>query len=397
MITGRELFLRHIAQTSVVPMLFEVERGEGLFLFDRSGKRYIDLISGISVSNLGHHHPKIVTAIKEQSDKYLHTMVYGEHIQSPQVQLANLLTHNLPPHLDSVYFVNSGAEAVEGAMKLAKRYTGRTEIISFRKAYHGSTQGALSIIGDEYFRNAFRPLLPDITQLDFNRTEQLNVITEHTACVIAEPVQGEAGVIPADKNFLKALRQHCNETNTLLVFDEIQTGMGRTGTLFAFEQYGVTPDILLLAKALGGGLPLGAFISSREIMWSLTDNPYLGHITTFGGNPLCCAAGLAAMHALLEEGWIKKVKEKEQLFLQLLQHSSIKNVRSTGLLIAVELENAELTRQVIDRCMQQGVIMDWFLFSSNSLRIAPPLLIDEETIRLACAVIVEAINTVITG
>jgi len=378
-------------------MLFEVERGEGLFLFDRSGKKYIDLISGISVSNLGHHHPKIVTAIKEQSDKYLHTMVYGEHIQSPQVQLANLLTHNLPPHLDSVYFVNSGAEAVDGAMKLAKRYTGRTEIISFRKAYHGSTQGALSIIGDEYFRNAFRPLLPDITQLDFNRTEQLNAITKHTACVIAEPVQGEAGVVPADEDFLKALRQRCNETNTLLVFDEIQTGMGRTGTLFAFEQYGITPDVLLLAKSLGGGLPLGAFISSREIMWSLTDNPYLGHITTFGGNPLCCAAGLAAMHALLEEGWIKKVKEKEQLFLQLLQHPSIKQVRSAGLLIAVELENTELTKQVIDRCMQQGVIMDWFLFSSNSLRIAPPLLIDEETIRLACKVIVEAINTVTAG
>ncbi len=397
MFSERQLFLQHVAQTSPEPLLFEVEKAEGLYLYNKEGKKYLDLISGISVSNLGHRHPKVVNAIKNQADKYLHTMVYGEHVQSPQVQLANLLSHNLPPHLDSVYFVNSGAEAVEGVMKLAKRYTGRTEIVSFRNAYHGSTQGALSIIGDESMRNSFRPLLPGVTQLDFNHTEQFEAITNRTACVIIEPVQGEAGVISPNKNFLEELYKRCTETKSLLVFDEIQTGMGRTGSLFAFEQFTVTPDILLTAKAIGGGLPLGAFISSREIMYSLTNNPVLGHITTFGGNPVCCAAGLAALQALIEEGWIKQVKEKEQLFLQLLKHSSIREVRSAGLLLAVELDSFDTNKKVLHLCMEQGVIADWFLFAPQCIRIAPPLTINEEAIRYACRTILNSISAVTAG
>ena len=373
-------------------MMLEPERAEGIYVFDKNGNRYLDLIAGISVGNLGHRHPGVVEAIKKQADKYLHLMVYGEYVQSPQVQLAQLLTHHLPPHLNTVYFTNSGAEATEGAMKLAKRYTGKFEIVCFKNSYHGSTQGALSLMGDEYFRNSFRPLLPGITHVDYNDILSLNVITDKTACVILEPVQAESGVIVPDISFLKQAQKQCEKHKALLIFDEAQTGMGRTGELFAFQKLGVTPDILLTAKALGGGLPLGAFISSNEIMSSLTHEPVLGHLTTFGGNPLSCAAGLAALQTLFEERWMKQVEEKEKLFHKLLQHPRVKMVRSCGLLMAIEFESDAFNKRVIEECWKYELITDWFLFAPNCLRIAPPLIITEEEIEVACRIILQAVE-----
>jgi len=327
----RELFFRHVAQTSATPIGLEIARAEGIELFDVHGKKYIDLIGGISVCNTGHRHPKIVEAIKQQADQYLHVLVYGECIQSPQVQYALLLTQQLPASLNSVYFTNSGTEATEGAMKLAKRVTGRTEMIAFRQSYHGSTQGALSLMGDEYWRNAFRPLLPGILHLDFNDMASLNCITSNTACVIVETVQAERGVYTSTKEWLQALRKKCDSEGVLLIIDEIQTGFGRTGSLWNFQQMGIVPDILLLGKALGGGMPLGAFIADKALMFSFTDQPVLGHITTFGGHPVCCAAGLASLNILLEEDWIAQIPQKEQYFKSLLVHSKIKTVRSAGL------------------------------------------------------------------
>lgn len=391
MLTQRQLFLNHLAQTSETPLALEIEKAEGVYLYDVSGKRYIDLISGISVSNVGHRHPKVISSIKEQLDKYMHLMVYGEYIQSPQVQFAKLLTDHLPENLSSVYFVNSGAEAIEGAMKLAKRFTGRTEIISFKNAYHGSTQGSLSIMGNEEFKNAFRPLLPDTKQIEFNNTNDLKHITKRTACVVVETIQGEAGAIVPQKEFLKQLRERCSEVGALLVADEIQCGFGRTGKLFAFEHYNFVPDILCLAKGMGGGMPIGAFISSKKIMSSLTNNPILGHITTFGGHPVCCAAGLATLNVLLEEKLMETVAVKEKLFRELLKHPKIKSVNGKGLLLAVEFDNYEQNKTIIDKCIEKGVIVDWFLFNSHSLRIAPPLTIIEEEIRFACEVVLQNI------
>jgi len=295
--TQREIFLRHVAQTSIAPLALEIVKAEGALLYDINGKEYIDLIGGISVANVGHRHPKVIQAIKDQLDAYLHIMVYGEFIEAPQVQFAKLLTDHLPSSLNSVYFTNSGAEATEGAMKVAKRFNGRTEIIAFNNSYHGSTHGALSVIGSEYWRNAFRPLLPGVLHLNFNSTEAINVITEKTCCVIMETVQGEAGIVAPFKDWIQALRKKCSETGTLLIVDEIQTGFGRTGKLWGFEYFDIIPDILLLGKALGGGMPLGAFIADQKLMSVLTENPVLGHITTFGGHPVCCAAGLAALEA----------------------------------------------------------------------------------------------------
>lgn len=392
MLTQRQLFFSNLAQTSPEPLALEIEKSEGIYLFDTSGKKSIDLISGISVSNVGHRHPKVVEAINAQLCKYMHLMVYGEYIQAPQVKLAEKLTSLLPKSLDSVYLVNSGAEAVEGALKLAKRYTGRSEIISFKNSYHGSTQGALSVMGNEEFKQAYRPLLPDIKFLNFNSVVDLENISSKTAGVIIEPVQGEAGVIPADPDFLIALRKKCNETKTLLIFDEIQTGIGRTGTMFAYEQYNVIPDILLLAKALGGGMPIGTFISSKEIMSSLSNNPVLGHITTFGGHPVCCASALAAIKVIEEEYLIETVKYKETLFRTYLKHPAIKNIRSKGLLIAVEFENSEINMKVIKNCIEKGVITDWFLFNDYSMRIAPPLIITEEEIKHSCEIIISVLN-----
>ena len=388
--TNREIFLRHLAQTSAAPLALEIVKAEGCKLYGADGKEYIDLIGGISVANTGHRHPKVIEAIQKQLDAYLHIMVYGEFIEAPQVQYAKLLSDNLPASLNSVYFTNSGAEAVEGAMKLAKKITNRTQIIAFNKSYHGSTQGALSVMGDEYWRNAFRPLLPDVLHLEYNSFESLNEISKRTACVIAETVQAEAGILVPSKEWMQALEKKCKETGTLLVLDEIQAGFGRTGKRWGFEHFDIIPDILLLGKALGGGMPLGAFIADKKLMDAFTDNPVLGHITTFGGHPVCCAAGLAAMKVLLEDGWIDPVKEKEDLFRSLLIHPKIKAVRSFGLWIAVEFDSFEMNKKIIDKCIASGVLTDWFLFASNCLRISPPLIIGEEQIREACGVILNA-------
>jgi acetylornithine/N-succinyldiaminopimelate aminotransferase len=393
MSTLRSSFFRHLAQTSPAPLGFEVDYGKGSWLYSSAGRKYLDLISGISVCNIGHAHPHVVNAIQEQAGRYMHTMVYGEHIQSPQVKYAEALCASLPKALNSVYFTNSGAEAVEGAMKLAKRVTGRTGFVSFKNAYHGSTQGALSLMGDEFFKNAYRPLLPGMIKLEFNDNEALHLITAETAAVFIEPVQGEAGVIPAVPDFLKALRLRCTQTGTLLVFDEIQSGFGRSGSLFVFEQYGVIPDILLSAKALGGGMPLGAFIAGSNLMKTLSENPVLGHITTFGGHPVSCAAGLAALEVLEKENLLHLVKEKEILFSSMLKDSGIGLYRSSGLLIAVEFDSAAENQRVIANCFERGVITDWFLFNDKALRIAPPLTITEAEIRFACEVVVESART----
>jgi acetylornithine/N-succinyldiaminopimelate aminotransferase len=391
MISQRQLFLNHVAQTSDAPLALEIESAEGVYLTDVSGKKYLDLISGISVSNIGHRHPRVVEAIKNQADKYLYLMVYGEYIQSPQVAYAKLLTSHLPENLNTVYFTNSGSEANEGALKLAKRYTGRTEIISFANAYHGSTHGSLSVMGSEDFKNAYRPLLPDVKILEFNNEKDLENISSKTACVIVEPIQSEAGIVVPENDFLIKLRKQCDETGTLLIFDEIQTGFGRTGSLFAFEKYNVIPDILTIAKGMGGGMPIGAFVSSNNIMSTLTNNPVLGHITTFGGHAICCAAAKATLEVLLEEDLASKVSVKENIFLSLLKHPAIKKVRSAGLLIAVEFEDAVKAKKIIDKTIEKGVITDWFLFNAHSMRIAPPLIIQEDQIKEACAVIIESI------
>jgi acetylornithine/N-succinyldiaminopimelate aminotransferase len=390
---NRQLFLNHVGQTSEAPLALEIVKAEGCKLYDVTGKEYIDLIGGISVCNVGHRHPKVIEAIKKQLDNYLHIMVYGELVQSPQVQYAKMLTDHLPPSLNSVFFTASGSEATEGAMKLAKRFSGRTQIISFKNSYHGSTQGALSVMGSEYWQQAFRPLLPGILQLNYNSFTDLENITEQTACVIAETIQAEAGVLVPQNNWLKALREKCTQTGTLLVLDEIQCGFGRNGTLWAFEQFDVVPDILLLGKALGGGMPLGAFVADKKLMDCLSHNPVLGHINTFGGHPVCCAAGLAAFNVLLEEKLIDEVKAKEALFNSLLHHSKIKVVRSRGLMIAVELDSFETNKKVIDALIIAGVFTDWFLFASNCLRIAPPLVISEIEIINGCNIIINILNT----
>jgi acetylornithine/succinyldiaminopimelate/putrescine aminotransferase len=373
-------------------LLLEFERAEGIYMYDSEGKPYIDLISGIGVSNLGHTHPRVINAIKDQLDKYMHLMVYGEYVQTPQVRFAEKLISLLPSHLSSIYFVNSGAEAIEGALKLAKRYTGRREIIACHNSYHGSTQGALSIMGNEEFKQAYRPLLPGVKFIHFNNEADLQLITAETACVVVETVQGEAGIRVPDIAYMQALRKRCTETGTLLILDEIQAAFGRTGKLFAFQHFDIEPDIVVLAKALGGGMPIGAFISSTSIMSSLKENPILGHITTFGGHPVCCAAGLAALEVLLDENLIDQVAEKEALFRKLLVHPAIKEVRGKGLMLAVEMESFEMNKKIIDRCIENGVITDWFLHCSNSMRLAPPLIIDHDRIQQACEVILEAIT-----
>ncbi|HZJ60598.1 MAG TPA: aspartate aminotransferase family protein [Chitinophagaceae bacterium] len=388
----REIFLRNVAQTSGAPLALEIIKADGALLYDVNGNEYIDLIGGISVANVGHRHPKVIQSIKDQLEAYLHVMVYGEFIETPQVQFAKLLTDHLPSSLNSVYFTNSGAEATEGAMKLAKRFTNRTEIIAFNSSYHGSTQGALSVMGSEYWRNAFRPLLPGIFHFDYNSSAAIKAITGQTSCVIMETVQGEAGIIGPTKDWIQTLRKKCTETGTLLILDEIQTGFGRTGKLWGFEHFDIVPDILLLGKALGGGMPLGAFIADKKLMSVLTDNPVLGHITTFGGHPVCCAAGFAALRALLNEEMISKVKEKEELFKSLLVHKKIRSVHSFGLWLAVEFGTFETNKMIIDRCIANGVLTDWFLFAPNCLRISPPLIISAEQIKKACETLVKAIN-----
>jgi len=388
---NRQLFRQHVAQTSPSPVGIEIVSAKGNYLYDIDGKKYLDMIGGISVCNIGHCHPAVVKAIKKQAETYLHVMVYGELVQSPQVKYAELIAKHLPANLDSVYFVNSGAEATEGALKLARRATGRTDIISCNNAYHGNTLGALSVMGDEYWRSAFRPLLPGVWHYDYNSDELINAINEQTACVITETIQGEAGIIAPQNDWLKRLRKRCTETGTLLILDEIQCGFGRTGKLWGFEHYDVIPDVVLLGKALGGGMPMGAFIASNELMQTLTNNPVLGHITTFGGHPVCCAAGMAGMEVLLNEKLTEAVPEKEALFHTLLKHPAIKAVRSKGLLIAVELEGPEEVIQILRRCLDNGIFSDWFLFAADCIRIAPPLTITKEEIEHACRVILDCL------
>lgn len=385
MLTNRQIFLQHVAQTSDFPFLLEISHAEGIFLYDPQGNSYIDLISGVSVSNLGHRHPEVVRAVKEQLDRYMHLMVYGEYIQSPQVKLAGLLSEILPPQLDCTYFVNSGSEAIEGALKLAKRYTGRFKTIAFNKAYHGSTGGALSVMGDESFKNAFRPLVPGTSFLDFNDFSGLGQIDEQTACVIIEPIQGEGGIILPEDGFLQEIRDRCDRAGVLLIFDEIQTGLGRTGSMFAFEHWKTIPDILVLAKGFGGGMPLGGFISNAGIMSVFKTNPVLGHITTFGGHPVSCAAGLANLEVLLREDLIKDVPEKEKQFRDQLQHPSIKEIRGKGLFLAVELGSAERVQKLISLAREEGIVTDWFIFHDTAFRIAPPLIISPAQIKDVCS------------
>ncbi|MDJ1504098.1 aspartate aminotransferase family protein [Xanthocytophaga agilis] len=388
----QQLFLDHVAQTSEFPLLLEIEKAEGIYMYSPEGKQYIDLISGIGVSNVGHRHPKVIAAIHAQLEKHMHLMVYGEFVQSSQVLLADALVKTLPEPLKSAYFTNSGAEAIEGAMKLAKRYTGRHEIVSCFNSYHGSTQGALSLSSAESFKQAYRPLLPGIDHIQYNTLSDLTKITHKTAAVIIETIQGEAGIRIAEDTYFKSLRQRCNETGTLLILDEIQTGFGRTGTFWGFEQYNVVPDIVVCAKGMGGGMPIGAFISSKEIMFALANNPILGHLTTFGGHPVSCAAALATLQVIEQDNLLESIAKKEQLFKQLLIHHKIRSIRSKGLMIAVEFESFEVLKPIIDKAIQNGVITDWFLHCDNSMRIAPPLTITEEQIEQACMIILDCIE-----
>jgi acetylornithine/succinyldiaminopimelate/putrescine aminotransferase len=372
--------------------MLEISRAKGVYMYSPDGKKYLDLISGVSVSNIGHSHPAVIKAVKKQVDSYMHLMVYGEIVQRPQVKYAERLAQLLPSKLNTTYFVNSGSEAVEGAMKLAKRYTGRGQIISFKNSYHGGTHGALSIQGSELYRNAFRPLLPGTLQIDFNDEKSLSLIDNKTACVIVEPIQGEAGIIYPENNFLKKLRDRCDSTGTLLIFDEIQTGFGRTGYMFAIDRFDVTPDILLLAKALGGGMPLGAFISSNEIMSAFISNPPLGHITTFGGHPVCCAAGLASLDILVDEELVARGMSKSGLFKKWLSHPLIVEVRGEGLFVAVKLTDSKLVQYVISHATDYGLILDYFLFCEDAFRIAPPLIISDDEISWACQQIIKLLD-----
>lgn len=390
--TLRQRFLRNVGQTSDGPMLIEVDRADGIYLYGPDGRRYIDLISGVSVSNVGHNNRRVIDAVCDQARDYMHLMVYGEMVERPQVMFAEKIVSQLPDSLNSVYFVNSGSEANEGAMKLAKRATGRTEMISFRNAYHGSTHGALSVMGDEYFKHSFRPLLPDVRHIRFNELSDLQYITTRTACVIVEPVQGEGGfVLPAD-GFLQALRNRCTETGTILIFDEIQTGFGRTGAMFALTKFGVTPDILTIAKAMGGGMPIGGFVASRELMGVLKTDPPLGHITTFGGHPVSCAAGLAALNFLIDTGLVDEVEAKSLRFASRLVHPSIREVRRCGLMLAVDFGDSAMAADIVSRLIGRGVVTEWFLFCDTAMRIAPPLTITEAQIDEACDIIMSEIE-----
>lgn len=392
----RKQFLAHVGQTSPSPMLVEVERAEGSFFYTPEGRRYYDLVAGVSVSNVGHANAALVRAVQEQAARYMHVMVYGELVEAPQVRYAARIASLLPGGLESVYFVNSGAEAVEGALKLAKRFTGRTELISMRRAYHGSTHGSMSVMGapeGEEWKGAFRPLLPDVQAIEFNDPAQLDRITRRTACVLVEPVQGEAGVRVPQPGYLEALRRRCDEVGALLVFDEIQTGLGRTGELFAMQKYGVVPDIVCLAKAFGGGMPLGAFVARHEIMDTLQSNPVLGHITTFGGHPVCCAAGLAALEYLLEHHVVEQVEAKGALYEELLQgHPAVREIRRSGLLLAVELGSSERLYRIMELFKEAGIMSDWFLFCDTAFRISPPLTISEEEVRDSARIILGCLD-----
>ena len=392
--SNKQLFLQHLGQTSPAPLGIEIERAEGIYMYDKNGKAYIDLVSGVSVSNLGHHHPVVIDAIKEQVDKYMHLMVYGEIVQAPQVKFAELLCKQLPDGLDSVYLVNSGSEAIEGAMKLAKRLTGRSQIISCKNAYHGGTQGAMSIMGSETFKTAFRPLLPDTMLIEFNNFDDINKITDRTACIFVEPIQGEGGIISPKEGYLQALRDRCDSVGALLIYDEIQTGFGRTGELFAFQKYNVVPDIMCIAKAMGGGMPIGGFVTSLEKMKSLTFNPVLGHITTFGGHPVSSAAAYAHLKFLVENpNTYKDGDRKAQLFYdRLIKHSMVKEIRKDGFFMAIDLDDGEKTSRMADLLLEHGVVTDLFLFNKTAFRISPPLPMTDEEIKSTADIIIKCLD-----
>ena len=389
----KELFIKHQGQTTPYPSCIEVDKAKGMYIYDKSGKAYLDLVAGISACTLGHCHPKVVKAVQNQAERYMHVMVYGEFIQGPQLQLALKLAELLPDPLDCTYFVNSGVEAIEASMKLAKRYTGRSEIISCKNSYHGSTQGALSIMGTETYKTKFRPLLPDCRQITYNDIESLQYITTKTAAIVLEPVQGATGFITPENGFLTAARKRCDEVGALLIFDEIQTCYGRTGKLFGLETYNVIPDILCMAKGMGGGMSIGSFTSSTEMIHCLKDNPKLGHITTFGGHPIGCAAALATLDELCESNLIEQIAQKEKLFREVLQHPKIKRINGVGLMLGIELEDAELCQKLVNRGLEEGIITFFFLFTETAVRISPPLTISEDEIRKAgqiiCAILDE--------
>ena len=393
MVSNRQLFLRHVAQTSDHCLQFEIKSASGVYFYNVDDRPYIDLVSGVAVSNLGHGHPAVVHAIKEQVDKYLHTMVYGEFVQSPQVRYAEWIASHLPDPLDNVFFVCSGSEAIDGAIKLARRYTGRHELRAFYDAYHGGTHGALSILGDSKSRSGFLPLLPGVKHMKFNCLEDLNIIDSNTAAVIAEPIQAEAGIIEPEKDFLKRVRKRCDETGALLILDEIQTGFGRTGKLFAFEHYGIIPDILCLAKSFGGGMPLGAFVSSREIMSRLTYDPPLGHLSTFGGHPVSCAAGLAAQSYMVEHDLIVHSRKMGEIYRSRLNHPSIDHIRGRGLFLAVVLKKEVQLTDFLKKTFEHGLIIDKFLFSGNAFRIAPPLIIGADDVNTSIDKIISALDS----
>lgn len=390
----RSLYLKHVAQTSEMSMCFEVGRAEGVYIYDATGRPYIDFNSGIAVSSLGHCHPKVVDAINQQAATYMHTMVYGEHIQQPQVAYGQLLSEVLGEGLNCIYFVNSGSEAVEAALKLARKATGRTEIISCANAYHGSTIAAESLRSDDEFTRNFLPTIPGVRHIRFNHTEDLERITKDTACVILEPIQAEAGVHPPQNDYLQKVRKRCSETGTLMILDEIQTGFGRTGKLFAHQKYNVKPDILLIAKAMGGGMPIGALVSSKDILGHLASKPALGHITTFGGHPVCVASALATLKVLLSQPIIDEVNDKEALIKTLLVHPLIKSIRSSGLMMSIQLNSPKWLTPVINQAIENGVLIDYFLFDNESFRIAPPLIISIAQIHDACKKILSALDTV---
>lgn len=397
MTNTRQLFLQHVAQTSDAPLLLEIDRAEGMYLYAPDGKQYIDLVSGVAVSNLGHCHPAVVQAVQQQAAQYMHLMVYGEFVQTPQVDLAHLLSSILPESLNSVYFVNSGAEATEGALKLAKRATGRSKIISFRQSYHGSTHGALSVMGDEYFKQAYRPLLPDVYHIEYTNFDDLNQIDSHTACVVAEAVQAEWGIRVPSIEYMQALRKRCTDVGALLIVDEVQTGFGRTGTMFGFNNWNIVPDIVTFAKGLGFGMPIGAFVADRSLMNCLTHNPVLGHITTFGGHPVSCAGSLAGLKSLLSQpDLLQSVAQKSELFKKLLIHKLILEVRGIGLMMAIDLGTSQKRAAVMHACIAKGLITDFFLFNDRCLRVAPPLIITTEQIETICAIVIDACDEVFT-
>lgn len=390
----KEDFFTYQAQTSPHPLALEVSHAKGSYIHDVQGKAHLDFVAGVSACSLGHCHPRVVDAIVEQTNKYMHVMVYGEYIQKPAVEYTKLLAMHLPAPLETTYLVNSGTEAIEGAMKLARRYTGRSQILSAEKAYHGNTMGSLSIMGYEERKSVFRPLVPDIGFIRFNKEEDLSKITDRTAAVVLETIQGGAGFILPKDNYLKKVRQRCNEVGAMLILDEIQPGFGRTGKLFAFEHYDCIPDILVLGKGMASGMPVGAFVASQKMMQTLQDRPKLGHITTFGGNPVIAAASLATLQELTESSLIPDTLEKEAIFKDRLRHPRIKEIRGKGLMLALMMENAEMANEVILECAKEGLILFWLLFEPTAVRISPPLTISKEEIIEGCKIILDVIDRI---